>query len=298
MDRLDAMKTVLAVVDAGSLSAAGRRLGLPLTTVSRKISDLEAHLAVRLFTRTSRKLEPTEAGAAYIAALPGILSDIAEAERAASGEYRAPKGELVMTAPVVFGRLHLLPVVLDFLKAYPEIDLRLVLSDASLDLAADHVDLAIRIGPLADSALMAQRIGQTRRIVCASPQYLDSRGVPLHPHDLVDHDGIGLDSLTSNRGWRFTSGKHELAVAVRYRARVNATEAAIDAALAGIGLTRVLDYQVQDHLDSGALCTVLEDFEPLPWPIHIVHIAQGLVPQKVRTFLDWARPRLSARLRA
>ena len=298
MDRLDAMKTVLDVVDAGSLSAAGRKAGIPLATLSRKISELESHLGVRLFTRTSRKLEPTEAGSAYIAALPRILADIAEAERAASGEYRTPKGELVMTAPVVFGRTHLLPVVLEFLKTYPEIDIRLVLSDARLDLAADHVDLGIRIGPLADSAAIARRLGDTRRIICASPDYLAARGVPRHPHDLVDHDGIGLHSLTSDRGWRFTSGKRELLVAPRYRVRVNATEAAIDAAVAGMGLTPVLGYQVQAHLDSGALRPVLEDFEPAPWPIHIVHIAQGLVPQKVRTFLDWATPRLSARLKA
>ena len=298
MDRLDAMKTVLDVAANGSLSAAGRKLGVPLATISRKISDLEDHLGIRLFTRTSRRLEPTEAGAAYIAALPRILADIAEAERAASGEYLTPKGELVVTAPVVLGRMHVLPVALDFLKAFPDIDLRLVLSDTRLDLAGDHVDLAIRIGPLADSGLIARRLASTRRVVCASPGYLAARGTPLHPDDLANHDGIALDSLTGNRGWRFTQGKQDFTVPVRTRVRVNDTEGAVAAATAGVGLARVLGYQVSEPCRTGALQIVLEDFEPEPWPIHMVHMTQGLVPQKVRAFLDWASPRLSARLKA
>ncbi len=296
MDRLDAMQTVLDVVEAGSLTAAGRKLGMPLATISRKVSELETYLGARLFTRTSRRLELTDAGAAYIAALPRLLAAIAEAERAASGEYNTPRGELVITAPVVFGRMHVQPVALDFLKAHPEIDLRIVLSDAAVDLIADHVDVAVRIGALPDSDLVARRIGQTRRVVCASPDYLTRRGTPRNPDELGAHDGISLDSLAGPRGWRFISKKQEVTIALHNRVRVNDTEAAIDAALAGVGLARVLGYQIAEPCRTGALNIVLEAFEPAPWPIHVVHVAQGPVPQKVRAFLDWATPRLTARL--
>ena len=178
MDRLQAMKVLLAIVDAGSLSAASRRLNVPLATVSRRIGELEAHLGAKLLNRTSRSLDLTDAGRDYIAASRRILDDVAEAERAAAGEYAAPKGELIVTAPLVFGRLHVLPVVIEFIKAYPEVDVRLVLNDRVVSLAEDHVDLAVRIGELPDSSLVAMRVGSISRIVCASPAYLAARGRP------------------------------------------------------------------------------------------------------------------------
>ena len=185
MDRLEAMSLLVAVAEAGSLSAAGRKLGVPLPTVSRKISDLEAHLNTRLLTRSTRKLALTDSGVAYVAAAKRILDEVSEAERAASGEHAAPRGDLVITAPVVFGRLHVLPVIAEFLGRWPEINVRLVLADRNLHLIDDHIDMAVRIGALADSALVATRVGAVRRVVCGSPAYFAAHGVPKSPEDLV-----------------------------------------------------------------------------------------------------------------
>ena len=175
MDRFDAMATLVAAVDCGSLSAASRALGVPLATVSRKVSELEGHLRTQLLIRTSRKLVLTEAGLAYVAASRRILDEIEDAERTASGEYRAPRGHLTITAPVVFGRLHVEPVLLDFLTAYPDISARLVLADQVVNLVDDQVDVAIRIGRLPDSSMIATRLGAVGWVTCASPQYLESK---------------------------------------------------------------------------------------------------------------------------
>ena len=207
MDRLESMSILVAAVEAGSLSAAARRLGMPLATVSRKVSELEAHLKTRLLNRSSRRLTLTDAGRSYVAACRRILEDVGEAERAAAGEYSAPKGELIVTAPIVFGRLHVLPVAMEFLEAFPEIDLRLVLADRLLNLQEDHVDLAVRIGELPDSSLVATRVGPIRRVVCASPAYFAARGTPRDPGDLSDHDCITFEGLMSPRAWTFASGQ-------------------------------------------------------------------------------------------
>ncbi len=287
MDRLDAMALLVEVSKAGSLSGAGRRLNMPLATVSRKISDLETYLGTRIFTRSTRRLDLTDAGRAYIASVTRILADVAEAERAVAGEYTVPKGELVVTAPVVFGRLHILPVVLDFLATYPQIDLRLILTDSSLNLIDEHVDMAVRIGDLPDSDLVAARIGTLRQVACASPDYLMRNGTPRTLSDLAGHDGIVFEGLNAPKGW-----------AMRTRLAVNSAEAAVTAAIAGLGITRVLSYQMAEAKRNGALEIILEAFEPQPWPVHLVHVRQGLVPLKLRAFSDWAIPRLKARLLA
>ncbi len=298
MDRLDAMSILLTTVEAGSLSAAARRLGMPLATVSRKVSDLEAHLRAQLLIRSTRRLALTDAGEAYVAACRRILDEVGEAERAAAGEYRAPRGDLTITAPIVFGRLHVLPVVMDFLKAYPDIAVRLQLADRVLDLLEDEVDLALRIGEVADGALAVTRLGMIRRVVCASPAYLAARGVPATPRDLEGHDCIAFEGLVSPRAWSFGTGKATRTVRVRSRLVVNTAEAAVDAAIAGIGIARVLSYQAAPAVAAGALRIVLADFEPAPWPVSLVHPGQGRVPLKLRAFLDFAVPRLTARLDA
>jgi DNA-binding transcriptional LysR family regulator len=296
MDRLDAMSVLLAVVEAGSLSAGARRLGVPLTTVSRKVSDLEAHLRTRLLNRSSRQVTPTDAGRIYVAACRRILEEIGEAERTAAGEYAAPKGELLVTAPIVFGRLHVLPVVLEFLHAYPDIDIRLTLTDRSLNLWEDNVDVAARIGELPDSSLVATRLGAIRRVVCASPGYFAERGKPQRPQQLVAHDCITFQGLSSPEAWTFRKGKSEVTVAIHSRLTVNTAEAAIDAAQAGVGLTRVLSYQIARARQAGTIATALEDFEPPPWPVNLVYPSQGRLPVKLRAFLDFAAPRLKARM--
>jgi DNA-binding transcriptional LysR family regulator len=292
MDRLDAMAMLVEVAGAGSLSAAGRRLGVPLATVSRKIADLEAHLGTRLLIRSARRVTPTQAGEAYLAACRRILGAVQEAERAAAGEYHAAKGELVLTAPLVFGRLHVLPVVTAFLAAYPAIDVRLLLADRVLHLLDDHVDLAVRIGALPDSSFVSTRLGAVRRVVCASPDYLARRGRPALPGDLAAHDCVTFEGLP--QAWTFGRGRSEIAVAVHSRLVVNTAEAAVDAAVAGVGVARVVSYQAIPALEAGRVALVLRDFEPPSQPVSLVHPGQGPLPLKVRAFLDFAAPRLRA----
>ncbi|TRC87937.1 LysR family transcriptional regulator [Mesorhizobium sp. WSM4310] len=296
MDRLEAMSLFVAAVEAGSLSAAARRFGIPLATVSRKVSDLERHLNTRLLNRSTRRLTPTDAGEAYLAACRRILDDVGEAERGAAGEYSAPTGELAITAPVVFGRLHLLPVVTGFLSAYPDVDIRLTLADRITRLVEDHFDLALRIGQLPDSSLIAIGVGSIRRVVCASPAYLAEHGTPTTPEDLGTHSCITFEGLSSAAPWSFARGKTDVTVQVRSRLQVNTAEAAIDAAVAGVGPTKVLSYQVDAAVRSGKLRILLQEFEPEPWPVSLVHAGHGLLPVKLRAFLDFAAPRLKERL--
>jgi DNA-binding transcriptional LysR family regulator len=296
MDRLEAMTVLLTVVEQGSLSAASRHLHSPLATVSRKVSELEAHLGARLLQRTNRKIALTEAGRAYVEAAREILDRVEEAERAAAGEYSAPKGELTMTAPIVFGRLHVLPVAVDFLKAYPDINLRLMLGDRLANLVEDHIDLALRIGNLADSNLIATRLGAIRRTVYASPDYIAQSAI-RHPSDLSAHDCITFEGMASTRSWTFVEGKRDLVVPIRSRLAVNTAEAAVDAAVAGLGITRVLSYQAARAEKAGLLVPLLADFEPQPAPVHLVYPSQGLVPLKLRALIDFATPRLRATLK-
>ena len=224
------------------------------------------------------------------------IEDISEAERAAAGEYRAPTGDLTITAPIVFGRLHVLPVVLEFLKAYSDIDARLVLADRVVNLQEDHVDLAVRIGELPDSNLTATRVGSISRVVCGSPVYFAERGTPQSPSDLRNHDCITFEGLMSPNAWVFSRSKSSISVAVHSRLIVNTAEAAIDAAVAGMGITRVLSYQVANAIRAGTLVFVLREFEPSAAPLSLVYAGQGLLLLKTRAFLDFAAPRLKARL--
>lgn len=294
MDRLESMSMLVAAVDAGSISAAARRLGRPLATVSRRISDLEAHLGTRLLNRSSRRLTLTNAGRSYVAACQRILEDVQEAERAATGEYSAPRGQLTVTAPIVLGRLHVLPVVSEFLAAYPEIDIRMVLADRVVNLFEEQFDLAVRIGDLPDSSLIATRVGAIRRVICASPAYLSARGTPENPNDLSQHDCVTFEGLMTREAWTFTVGKTVMSVPIRSRLVINTAEAAIDAAIAGLGLTRVLSYQVATALEVARLAVVLEEFEPSPSPVSLVYGGGRLLPLKLRAFIDFAAPRLKA----
>lgn len=296
MDRFDAMSVLLAVVEEGSLSAGARRLRSPLTTVSRKVADLEQHLGTRLLVRTSRRVALTDAGRDYVAASRRILEQVEEAERAAAGEYSEPRGELSVTAPVVLGRRHVLPVAAEFLAEYARIDLRLFLIDRHVNLLEEHLDIGVRLGHLADSSLMGTRVGEVRRVICASPGYLARHGRPAVPEDLRAHDGITFKGFSTSPEWRYRGDTEALSVEPRTRLAVNSTEAAVEAAVAGLGVARVLSYQIVDELRSGALVPLLEAFAPGPIPVQLVYAAQGQLPVKARAFLDWAAPRLRARL--
>lgn len=297
MDRFEAMTVFVAIADGGSLSAAGRRLNLPLPTVSRKLADLESLIGTRLLTRSTRKLELTDAGRDYLAACRQILEQVDEAERAATGAYTKVKGQLVVAAPVVFGRLHAVPLVAEFLAQYPEVDLELRLSDRNVHLIEEHVDLALRIGALPDSNLVATRLGSVQRLVCASPDYLRHRGAPRVPEELTHHDCVSFDGLEPSGAWTFADAsgqKHP--VRVHARLTVSTADAAIAAALLGVGLTRVLSYQVADQLAQGRLVRVLADSEPPALPVSLIYPAQGRLPAKTRAFIDLATQRLRNQL--
>lgn len=299
MDRLDAMAVFAAIVDGGSLSAAGRRLNVPLATVSRKLADLEAHLKTRLLTRSTRKLVLTDAGRDYLDACRHILEQVDEAERAAAGAYANVRGQLVVAAPIVLGRLHLVPVAAAFLEAHPEVDLHLRLGDRNVNLIEEHVDLALRIGALPDSNLVATSVGAVRRVVGASPAYLKRFGTPRTLDDLVAHRCITFDGLDAADAWTFVDGAGvKRAVRVRSRLVVSTADAAIEAAMLGLGLTRVLSYQVAAAFQDGRLVRVLAAEEPPAVPASLIYPAQGRLPMKTRAFIDMAMGMLRDRLSA
>ncbi|MGJ5068462.1 LysR family transcriptional regulator [Bradyrhizobium oligotrophicum] len=296
MDRLDAMAVLLAAAEAGSLSKASRTLGLPLATVSRKVAELEAHLKASLLIRSAKGLELTPAGRSYVAAARAILEQVAEAERVASGEYSEPKGDLVVTAPIMFGRLHALPVVTRFLGAFPDVAVDLVMTDRVAHFLDDQVDVALRIGQLPDSSLIATRLGSVRHVICASPDYLAANGCPAWPEDLARHGVISFQSVSVPGTWPFEVDGAEIPASFRARLGVNTIDAAIEAGLSGAGLVRALSYQVVDHVRSGRLQLVLEAFEPAPRPVHLVYDGQTRLPLKLRAFVDFAVPLLRQRL--
>lgn len=298
MDRFEAMRTLLAAVDGGSLSAASRALNTPLPTVSRRVSDLEAHLGAQLVVRTSRKLILTEAGEAYIGAARRLLDDLADAERAAGGEYRVPRGELLVTAPIMFGKLHVAPVVHAFLAAYPDVSVRLVLSDANIDIVESHVDVAVRVGQLPDSELVARQVGHIHWVLVASPAYLASRGEPAQPEDIASHDIIAFEGLQTRRVWRIGKDAAARSVTISPRFSVNTVDAVVEAASAGLGIARVMSYQAASSVGASRLVPVLADQGYEPLPVHLVHRRQRSQPLKLRAFLDFVSPRLKLAIEA
>jgi len=284
MDRLETMTILLRVVDRGSFSAASRDLGVPLATVSRKVNELEAHLGTKLLVRTTRKVALTDVGSAYVASTRRILDEIDETERIAAGEFHVPRGELILTAPILFGRLHILPIVTEFLAAYPQINVRMLLTDRNLHLIEDHVDMAVRIGPLPDSTTIATRVGLMRTVVCASPKLLAEQGVPKSPEDLAGLPCVNFELLSPASAWPY--------MPIRPRLSVTTAEAAVWAAAQGLGVTRVLHYQCADAINDGSLRIILANFEVEPLPVHLLHAARGALPAKLRVFLDFAAGRL------
>jgi DNA-binding transcriptional LysR family regulator len=297
MDRLESMTVLLAVVEAGSLSAAARRLRAPLATVSRKVADLERRLGTMLLVRRSRRVELTASGRIYVDAIRPLLAQLAEAERTAAGEYRAPQGELAITAPVVLGRTYVLPLFAQFLLEHPRIQGRAMLVDRHVDLIEERMDLAVRVGNLRDPTLVATRVGAVQRVVCASPAYLARRGVPSRPEDLLQgHDAVTFQGYSASHGWAFQRGGAPFTIDVPHRLAVNSTEAGVDVALAGLGFVRVHSYQVARELRDGALRTVLADFALPSTPVSLVYPAGARLPAKARAFIDWGLDRLRAGL--
>src|ERR1700735_4056307 len=260
MDRLEAMSLLVSAAEEGSFSAAGRKLGVSLPTISRKVAELEAHLKTRLLVRSGRRLVMTESGVAYVEACRRILREVTEAESRASGEYSGPRGELTGTAPLVFGRLHILPIVYEFLAAFTEIKVRMTLTDRNLSLVEDQIDMAVRIGELPDSRQIATRVGTVRRVVCGSPAYFAAHGVPQTPEDLVRHRCVTFSGIHSGVSWLFASlGGARRVITPTCRLYVNSGEAAVSAAVAGVGMTNVISYQAAQAVKEGKLRLILID---------------------------------------
>jgi DNA-binding transcriptional LysR family regulator len=298
MDRIEAMSMLLIAVEKGSLSAGARAMGVAVPTLTRKVADLETLLGAQLLTRTTRKLSLTDAGIAYVSAARRILDQLEEAEREAAGEFQSPKGDLVVTSSVLFGHMHLLPIVSDFLAEFPQINIKLVLGDRYTDLVDDHIDMAVRFGALPDSVLVATRVGSMRSITCGSPALLKGYGVPETPGDLHRFPCVSTDGPMLSPSWRFRDpgSRNVFEVRIRPRLQVSAAMSVVEAAVRGVGLARLLEYQVSDALGTGKLQPVLETFEPDAEPIHIVHMPRGQMPLKLRRFMDFAAPRLRASL--
>lgn len=296
MNQLEAMAILVETVDSGSLSAAGRRMNIPLPTLSRKLGELESHLGTRLMIRTTRRLELTDAGIAYVDMCRSVLQQVGEADRAAAGEYTNPKGELVITAPVELGRMHVLPLVVEFLALHPDITVRLALSDSRVDLVSEHVDLAVRIGRLPDSSLVAVRIANVRWVVVASPQVLSAHGIPKTPDDLADRPCVGIDRNNLDTSWVFRRPGSDVdrGTPIRSRMVVSNAEAAVEAAVLGAGFTQVLHYQAAAAIAAGRLRVVLKKFEATALPLSLVHPQARLLPLKTRSFLSFASGRLRA----
>jgi DNA-binding transcriptional LysR family regulator len=288
MDRLDAMTAFVAAVEGGSLAAAARRLRRSPAAITRAITALEDHLGNQLLRRTTRSLKLTEAGEQYIVACRRILADLAEAERVAAGERATPRGLLALTAPVAFGRLHVRPIVDAFLAAHPEVQVRMTLVDRLVHVIEEGIDVAVRIGELPDSSLIALRVGEVRRVVCASPAYLERRPAPTEPADLAGHQCIAFSQLVPGDRWMFARGHVDLPA----RLAVNTVDAAIGSALAGGGVTCALSYQVDAELRRGALVELLAEHAPPPVPVHVVYPSGSVLSAKVRAFVDFALPRL------
>jgi len=286
MDRIEAMQTFVTVADLQGFAPAARKLGLSPPAVTRLIASLEERLGTRLLQRTTRKVALTDAGARYLERIRRILADIEEAELAAESERTRPAGRLVISAPVGFGRLHVSPVMSAYLNRYPEVSGELRLEDRTVSLVEDGVDLAVRIGQLPDSSLVARQVGDMRRIVVASPAYLKAHGEPKTPEALTHHQIIQFGGSALTADWRFARDGEEFRINVTPRFTSNVADAAIQYALAGGGLTRVLAYQAADAIKRGRLKIVLQKFEIAALPIHIVYPTSRLLSAKVRAFID------------
>jgi DNA-binding transcriptional LysR family regulator len=286
MDRLDAMQAFMTVADLKGFAAAARKLRLSPSAVTRLIASLEDRIGARLLQRTTRQVALTDAGARYLERIRRILADVEEAEIAAEGERARPTGRLVISAPVGFGRLHVSSVVTAYLKRHREVSAELRLEDRVINLVEEGVDLAVRIGQLPDSSLVARHVGDMRRIMVASPGYLKSRGEPKRPQDIAAHDTIQSGSSGGQAEWRFVEGGNEVRMDYAPRLVTNTADAAIRYAEAGGGLTRVLAYQAAEAIKRGRLKIVLAKFEQPALPIHIVYPTSRLLSAKVRTFID------------
>lgn len=298
MDRLRAISVFVAIANAGSLSGAARSLDEPLTNISRLLAQLEDHLGLTLVERTTRRMALTAAGRDYLKACRRILDDLQNAENAFAGLSNEFSGDIAVTAPVGLGRLHVLPVVTAFLAAHPQINVRFLLADNIIDLMAEEIDVAVRVGKLRDSELRASRIGTLRMVACAAPRYLEQHGTPTNIAALADHDCVTFDELPGGTRWVFNSKRYgRNAARVQSRLSVNTADAAVAAATSGVGIARVLSYQAQAAIDSKQVVPILQRFDDDQIPVNLVYRPTRTEYSRVREFVRFSSTMLRAELR-
>ena len=294
MDRLQSMQVFAAVADCEGFAPAARKLFMSPPAVTRAIASLEQRLGVPLFHRTTRQVKLTEAGVRFLEDCRRILSDINEAEESATGAHRVPRGRLSITSSMRFGSVYILPLLVEFLDKYPEVSVQTLFVDRLVNLIDEGLDVAIRIGELPDSSLTAIRVGSVRRVICASPGYLEKKGNPQVPEDIRSHDTVLFEAITPRPEWSFRGPEGEYSVSFSTRLRVNLADTAIAAAIAGCGLTRVLSYQIAPEIKAGRLKIILADFEAPAMPVHVVYQEGRKAAARVRAFVDFAVERLRA----
>ena len=286
MDQVHLMNVFVAVGEEESFAAAARRLDLSPAAITRAVSALEEQLGVKLLLRTTRNVRMTEAGRRYMDDSRNILASIAEANEAAAGVNSAPKGNLSVTASVLFGKSFIMPCIVRFLERYPEVEVSAYFLDRVVNLVDEGIDVAVRIGHLPDSSLKALRVGQVRRVLCASPEYLARNGVPQHPADLLRHTIIAASGISPRVEWKFGAVDDPTMVRMKPRLMVTSNDSAIDAAVVGLGICRLLSYQIAEQLRDGRLKIILAEYEEAPWPVHVLHRESKFGSSKVRNFID------------
>ncbi|MCF8208688.1 MAG: LysR family transcriptional regulator [Rhodoferax sp.] len=292
MDRFHLINVFVAVVDTHGFAGAARKLNMSPPAVTRAINELETHLGLRLLTRTTRTVRVTDAGERYVQDCKRILAEMLEADESVSGMHSSPRGRLTITAPVLFGGMYVTPIVTEYLNRYPEVSASCLFLDRVVNLLDEGADVAVRIGELPDSTMQAIRVGQVRRVICASPQYLAEHGIPISPDDLQAHTIISASRVTPNPEWKLVENGVPRSIRLQARMITTTNDSALAAAVGGFGVTRLLSYQVAEYLRAGKLKTVLPDFEPNALPVHVVHREGRQAPQRVRAFLDLAIERL------
>lgn len=294
MDRLTEMQIYVAVAECEGFAAAARRLGISPPVVTRAVADLEARLGVRLLNRTTRYVRATDAGQRYLDDARRVLAAADEADEAAIGVNSEPRGHLTVTAPVLFGRIYVMPAIVDYLQRYPAAEVSALFVDRVVNLLEEGVDVALRIGELGDSSFNALRVGRVRRVLCASPDYLARQGLPENPDALTGHSIIVATSLGANVEWRFMQDKTPWVVRIKPRLSVSSNDSAIEAAVRGLGIARLMSYQVAPEIDSGKLKILLSEYETAPVPIHIVHREGRYTSTKIRSFIELMAEQLRA----
>jgi DNA-binding transcriptional LysR family regulator len=294
MDRFQTLQVYVAVAEEEGFAAAARRLGMSPPAVTRAVASLEDHLGVKLLDRTTRYVRATESGRRYLEDARQILARLEVADEAAQGINAEPRGQLTVTAPVLFGRRFVIPGIIDYLRRYPGTQVEAIFLDRVVNLLEEGLDVGVRIGELPDSSMRALRVGEVRMMVVASPDFVAAQGAPSHPQELHDLPTIVSTAGNFSTSWRFHPDLGDHPLRVQPRLTVTANDAALDAAAAGFGVTRVLSYQAASYLEAGKLQVLLAEFEPPPPPVHIVHREGRYAAARVRAFIDLLAERLRA----